>query len=125
MTAANSRDLRCVACGAPNGHPLPVADHHRILGDTTDNRPSNKIALCGTGNVPPGCHGQAHSRRKAFGDPLGYIVTRHQDREVTLRVPVYFSQPDLGRTGWDLLDDDWGLTPCDAHGTPSPDHCHT
>jgi len=114
-----------VACGAASGHPLPVADHHRILGDTTDNRPSNKIALCGTGNVPPGCHGQVHSRRKAFGDPLGYIVTRHQDREVTLRVPVYFSQPDLGRTGWYLLDDDWGLTPCDAHGTPSPDHCHT
>jgi hypothetical protein len=112
MSEAADRDgNRCVGCGKPAGHPLPLAEHHRILGDRTDNRLSNKITLCGTGNVPPGCHGMAHSQRKHFGGLRGYIISRHGKPGSTLEQPVYYDQPMLGRVGWYLLDDEGGMTP--------------
>lgn len=109
----NPRDGHCVACDHHGQTGLPLAEHHRILGNRDDDRPSNKLSLCGTGNVPPGCHGETHSHRKTFGNRNGYIVTRHGPRTATLEVPVYFNQPSLGRVGWYLLDDHWGLTRCD------------
>jgi hypothetical protein len=110
VSLAGDRDGgQCVSCGALPGRPLPVAEHHRILGNTDDERASNKLTLCGTGNVPPGCHGEAHSHRKVFGDPRGYIVSRHGPREATLDVPVWYDQIALGRVGWFLLDDAGGL----------------
>ena len=112
MSEVTGRDGGCcVACGRPPWDPLPIAGHHRILGNTDDNRPSNKLDLCGTGNAPPGCHGEAHSRRKQFGDPNGYIVTRHGPRDITLQIPVFYYQPRFGRVGWFLLDDDLNLIP--------------
>lgn len=106
MSVVTDRDGgRCVRDDNPAG---PFSEHHRILGNRSDNRPSNKVLLCGTGTT--GCHGAVHHDRKAnaWG---GYIVSRHADPEVTLLVPVYYDQPSLGRVGYYLLDDDGGLTP--------------
>lgn len=98
-----------------------MAEHHRILGDTSDERPSNKLLLCGTGNVPPGCHGEAHYWRQAFGRPRGYIVTRLARADVTLHQPVWYSQPSLARVGWYCLTDDGELHgPLDLPAPPEP-----
>jgi hypothetical protein len=116
-TEVRARDGdRCISCDHPAGHPLPLAVHTRILGDHDDDRPSNKLTLCGTGNLPPGCHGLAHSSRKVFGDPRHYIVSRYGARSATLAIPVWYNQPSLGRVGWYLLDDDYGLTLVESPG---------
>jgi hypothetical protein len=92
----------------------PFAGHHRILGNRADNRLSNRLLFCGTGNVPPGCHGLTHQFARLARD-LGYIVTRHGTRAATLSVPVLYWQPALGplpaRIGWFLPDDDGRLSP--------------
>jgi hypothetical protein len=110
------RDRRCVSCGAAQ-----CRRHHRILGNTSDNRLSNRLALCGWGNVPPGCHGGAHQAGR-LARTLGYIVTRHGPRTATLDVPVFYYQPAAGtlpgRIGWFTLDDAGELAPVDL---PMPD----
>jgi hypothetical protein len=115
MSEVTRRDLHCVGCDARPGTE-PMDEHHRILGNTADERPSVKLLLCGRGNHPTGpdgqrwCHGSAHTWRKAFGDPRGYIVSRHADPAVvTLTAAVWYQQPSLGRVGWYALDDDGGL----------------
>jgi len=106
------RDVRCVACGTV---VPPFADHHRILGNRADGRLSNRLLLCGTGNVPPGCHGLAHKHSRLAREQYGYIVSRHRDRADTLIQPVLYWQPALGRYparfGWFLLDDTGHLEP--------------
>ena len=106
------RDGGCVACGKLAGCRV----HHRILGNRDDDRASNRIVMCGWGNVPPGHHGAAHQRGRLARD-YGYIVTRHGPRTATLTVPVFYHQPAAGivpgRIGWFVLDDDGRLTPVD------------
>lgn len=106
------RDRGCVACGRQASGRV----HHRILGKRDDNRLSNRLCLCGWGNVPPGCHGIAHQHSRRARD-LGYIVTRHGPRDATLTVPVFYYQPGRGnipgRIGWYVLDDDGKATPVD------------
>jgi hypothetical protein len=107
-TQLATRDRRCVGCGTP---VPPFAVHHRILGNRADNRLSNRLLLCGTGNVPPGCHGLAHRHARLARD-LGYIVSRHRKRTDTLVEPVLF-----------VLDDHGGLEPC-PHLTVPPEGIH-
>lgn len=117
MSVVTDRDgNRCVRCGKPHTAG-PFSEHHRIHGNRSDNRPSNKLLLCGTGIT--GCHGEVASDRKrnAWG---GYVVSRHVDPAMTLQVPVYYYQPALGRVGYYLLDDDGGLTAW-AEAGPSPE----
>lgn len=122
-TQLATRDRRCVGCGTP---VPPFAVHHRILGNRADNRLSNRLLLCGTGNVPPGCHGLAHRHARLARD-LGYIVSRHRKRTDTLVEPVLYWQPAIGRfparTGWFVLDDHGGLEPC-PHLTVPPEGIH-
>ena len=117
MSAVTDRDGgRCVACGQP-APQVRLAEHHRILGRRADNRPSNTLTLCGTGNVPPGCHGTAHQHPRRARS-RGYIVSRHGPAAATLTIPVWYNQPALARVGWFLLDDDYNLIP--HEGVPCP-----
>lgn len=100
----SGRDGRsCVCCGQrlDTGH-TQASQHHRILGDRRDNRPSNGILLQGTGSS--GHHWRWHVPDRAEAERLGYIVRRGV-LAVTTAIPVYYLQPHLGRVGWYLLDD--------------------
>lgn len=88
---------RCVRCGR-HLEGIQASLHHRILGNRTDNRPSNLIWLCGSGTT--GCHLWVHANGTASRD-AGWIVSRHGPRENTLTVAVRYAVPDLAR----LLDD--------------------
>jgi hypothetical protein len=115
VTAVTLRDMHCVGCDADPAR-RSCEEHHRRPGDTSDNRPSAKVLVCGFGNNLRDadgrwwCHGRAHQRREAFGDPRGLIVSRHGTAGTTLLRPVFYYQPSLARVGWYLLDDDGGLT---------------
>lgn len=99
---------RCVRDGAVlSPQPGSYSEHHRILGNRADNRPSNKLSLCGSGTT--GCHGWVHAHPREAREK-GWIVTRHGPRDATRTVPVWYSQPGL-RTGWYLLGDDGSLEP--------------
>ncbi len=107
----------CVADGVRLGPWIASSAHHRILGNTDDNRPSNRIALCGSG--VSGCHGiriHGPSQRsdpaagRRWAEAMGYRISRHvPDRAMTLTIPVWYQQPAIGRVGWYYLDDDGGL----------------
>jgi hypothetical protein len=113
------RDGRsCVCCGQrlDTGH-AQASQHHRILGDRTDNRPSNGLLLQGTGSS--GHHWRWHIPDRLEAERLGYIIRRGV-LAVTTAIPVFYRQPNLGRVGWYLLDDHGRVTPT-AHTDPGLD----
>jgi len=85
----------CVCCGERGASD----DHHRILGNTADDRLSNLLRL------RHACHMRWHQREVRRARELGYIVSRHGPREATLEVPVWYDQPQAARVGWYRLDD--------------------
>jgi hypothetical protein len=89
----------CVCCGEYGASD----DHHRILGNTADNRLSNLLRL------RHACHMRWHQREPRRARDLGYIVSRHGPREATLTRPVWYQQPALARVGWYTIDDSGGL----------------
>ena len=97
-----------VCCGVRLDMGAQASQHHRILGNRRDNRPSNGLLLQGTGSA--GCHWRWHVPDRAEAERLGYVVTKFRGPARTLEVPVWYHQPHLGRVGWYLLDDDGWLT---------------
>jgi hypothetical protein len=93
--------------------------HHRNH-DHSDDRPSNRISVCGSGTT--GAHGwiEAHPAGAGVGgDGPGWTVSRHGARSPdliigsvrrvdTTQVPVWMEAGPYGQ-GWYLLDDDYGF----------------
>jgi hypothetical protein len=77
---------------------------HRIHGDHSDQRPSNRISACGDGTT--GCHGWKEAHPAAAG-AKGWTVSRHGDRD-TSQVPAHLDHPVYG-PGWFRLGDDGGI----------------
>jgi hypothetical protein len=114
----------CVACGFRlDAGNEQGSLHHRIHGNRSDNRPSNKLVLHGTGIT--GCHDRARitgnasaERQVGEAERRGLVITRHAPVSFTLSTPVFYDQPHLARVGWYLLDDEAGLHgPLDADDT--------
>ena len=99
--------FRCVRCGKPVAYGRDSI-HHRILGNRKDNRPSNLIALCGSGTT--GCHGWVHSH-PAEAREYGWIVSRFTQRALTPDASVFYAG-----SGWRLLLDNFTMMPVPPPG---------
>jgi len=118
---AAHRDLHCVCCDRPlfaqadmrRLVPEHLANqHHRVLGNTKDNRLGNKILLYGSGTQ--GCHGRWHNHDRTEAERLGYIIRHGQFSATPMVVPVWYQQPSMGRIGWHLITDAGGWIRVDA-----------
>lgn len=107
---------RCCRCGT-----FATSIQHRIHGNRSDMRSSNLIAACGDGTR--GCHGWMEHNRNA-ARAKGWEVSRHGPRAATQAAPVFLANHPLAPApdgGWFLLDDDYGLRPCNEHGEEASD----
>jgi len=81
--------------------------HHRNHNHS-DDRPSNRVSVCGSGTT--GAHGwiEAHPAAAGLESFRGWTVSKHDPRPLT-EIPVWMAQGPYGE-GWYLLDDEYGFT---------------
>ena len=133
---ASARDLHCICCDTRLYYPVQgvdlqliapswlISEHHRVLGDRSDNRLQAKILLQGSGTI--GCHWRWHNPDRVEAERLGYIVRRafvHRRCDPLLleAIPVWYNQPSLSRVGWQLLPEDGKPVPFPLEASASAD----
>lgn len=103
MNEIHQRDGgRCARDGKP-----AESVHHRIHGDLSDNRTSNRLSTCGDGTR--GCHGWIEAHPGA-AMAMGWTVSRFApagQRPDTAAARVWMNFAPQGQ-GWYLLDDEGG-----------------
>jgi hypothetical protein len=103
MNPVHERDAcRCVRCGQ-----RAESVHHRIHGNRSDNRASNRLSTCGDGTT--GCHGWIEDHWTE-AEVMGWTVSKHAPggHVDTAALRVWMENGPYGR-GWYLLDDEGGL----------------